>query len=256
MPTGEISHRLMAQNFQRINRHGTRWHLTPAFAPMLETVLNSPAAIVKESAVKLVARHDTPNGAFFVKQYRHEHSGLRPLKFFFKASQAHQEWRLASVLAQRGIPIVDHVALGERWSARGLLESILITKAFDGVPLNEARGFDLHLLVAFVQRMAQAGLIHRDFHPANLLVSSGTGEIRLVDLHGIKRARKLGPERIEDELLAQLWMTMSLPVRGRSAWLWAVQTGPSFRGAVKRCLETSGFPLKALVNSLAVRLNR
>src|SRR4030095_10465288 len=107
---------------------------------------------------------------FFVKRYRHAAVPLRPLKFFFKASQARQEWRLAQAVEVRGIPIVRHVALGEHRTLAGLQESVLITEGFPGVPANEARGLKDEEVIAFVERMAKAGVMHQDFHPANLLI--------------------------------------------------------------------------------------
>src|SRR5436190_12616588 len=112
-----------------------RWRLADDFAPLLEAVLDAPAEIVKESAAKLVARHEAHGRTFFVKRYRHAAYLLRPLKFLLKKSQAALEWRLAEEAARRGVPTVRHVALGERWSARGLLESVIITEGFAGVPL-------------------------------------------------------------------------------------------------------------------------
>ncbi|HMJ90853.1 MAG TPA: lipopolysaccharide kinase InaA family protein [Candidatus Acidoferrum sp.] len=213
--------------------------MTPEFAPLLDAVISSPGAVIKQSPAKLVTRHDTARGVFFVKRYRHDHATLRPLKFFFKESQAHQEWRLASALSKQGVPIVEHVALGERWSARGLLESILITRAFDGVPLDEATNFDLSRVVTFVKRLVEARFIHRDFHPANLLVNPATGEIRLVDLHGMKSARKLTPERIEDELLAQLCITMKLPVADEVIGYGQFKRRRALAARGRRCLKTN-----------------
>lgn len=113
---------------------------------------------------------------FYVKRYRHAAAGLRTLKFFFKPAQGRHEWRLAQELARRGIPAVDHLAHGERWTWRGLEESILITGAFDGVPLDEAESPDLAAVLAFVRQMHEHGVLQRDLHPGNLLVSPQTGE--------------------------------------------------------------------------------
>lgn len=223
----------MSHGIRQIAIAGTRWRMTPEFAPLLDQMLKMRAKVVKQSDAKLVAQH----GDYFVKRYIHGHVALRPLKFFFKPSQAKQEWRLAQALDERAVPIVEHVALGERWSARGLLESILITRAFDGVPLDQARDFDLNRVVSFVKQLAAAKFLHRDFHPANLLVNSARGEVRLVDLHGMYHARKLTPERIEDEMLAQLCMTMSLPVSEEVAGYGQFKRRRAFAARAKRCLK-------------------
>jgi tRNA A-37 threonylcarbamoyl transferase component Bud32 len=229
----------MPEDIQQLTLDGTRWQVARDFAPLLELVLDTRGIVIKESAAKIVSRHDTQHGSFFVKRYRYENSAMRPLKFFFKHSQARQEWRLAQTLGRAGLPIVDHVALGERWSWRGLLESVLITKAFNGVPLNEARDFDLSRVSPFVKRIVAAQFIHTDFHPANLLVRATTGDIRLVDLHGMKRARKLTPEQIEDELLAQLCMTMTLPVAEEVIGYGLFKRRRALAARAKRCLKSN-----------------
>jgi hypothetical protein len=225
----------MSIDVRQITIAGTRWHTTREFAPLLETVLNSSVAVIKESPAKLV----TKQADYFVKRYRYEHLALRPLKFFLKASQARQEWRLAASLNALGVPLVEHVALGERWSTRGLLESVLITRAFDGVPLDEVREFDLIRVVEFVKRLAETRYLHRDLHPANLLVNPGSGEIRLVDVHGMKLARKLAPERIEDEMLAQLCMTMALPVAEEVAGYGQYKRRRAFEQRARRCVKNN-----------------
>ena len=172
----------------QLTRTGTRWEVTPDFASLLDDVLRAPGVAVKASAAKLVERREVSGRVFYVKIYRHDAFALRPFKFFFKQSPARREWDLAACVEQRGIPVVRHVALGERRSARGLLESILITEAFDGVPLNEAVHLGGIEIIHFVERLAMAGLRHTDLHPANLLFNQASGEIRLVDLDGMELA--------------------------------------------------------------------
>ena len=190
-----------------------RWQLADDFAPLLEAVLKAPPRVVKESSAKLVAEHRIGDKSFFVKRYRHAAVPLRPLKFLFKASQARQEWRLAQAVEARGIPIVRHVALGEHRTLAGLQESVLITEGFAGVPANEARGLKGEDVMAFVEQMAKAGVMHQDFHPANLLIREEPFVIRLVDLHGIHFAGTSAceSEGNRDHMLAQL--RISLPLK-------------------------------------------
>lgn len=191
--------------------HGLEWELEPAFAPWLERVWDSPGRTVKESPVKLVTRHDLDGRTFYVKRYRHAAAGLRPLKFLFKPAQSRREWRLAQELTRRGVPIVTHLAHGERWSWRGLAESVLITEGFDGVPLDEAEQPDLFAVLRFVEQMHARGVLQRDLHPGNLLVGRRTGELRLVDLHGIELKPVVSPEE-RDANLAFLRMFLPVPV--------------------------------------------
>jgi tRNA A-37 threonylcarbamoyl transferase component Bud32 len=189
---------------------GVRWQLEPDFAPLLEAVLKSPGELVKESPVKRVTVHSVGDRKYYIKRYLHSAVALRPLKFFFKSTQADQEWQLASQLEARGIPIVRHLALGERRTWSGVQESILITEGFEGTQLDETPGVDPAAVQAFVERMHEQGVLQVDLHPANLLVHRKTKELRLVDLHGtVVKARLSAVER--DHNLAVL--RTYLPIR-------------------------------------------
>jgi tRNA A-37 threonylcarbamoyl transferase component Bud32 len=190
-----------------------RWQMADDFAPLLESVLKAHPELIKESAAKLVARHEVNGRSYYVKRYRHDAFWLRPLKFLFKRSQAKQEWELAAECEKRGVPIVRHVALGERWGAGGLKESVLITEAFDGgVPLSEWHSAHYHRVMEFVERIARAGVVHHDFHPSNLLIHERTAELRLIDLHGAEIAGERAADESRDVMLVQLAAMLMLPV--------------------------------------------
>jgi serine/threonine protein kinase len=182
------------------------------FAPLLAGLLAAePVEVVKDDRAKFVARYEVNGRAFYVKRYRHGAFALRPAKFLVKHSQARQEWLLAVELEKRGVRIVRHVALGERWSARGLVESVLITEAFDGVPVERRHEEIFPQIIDFVREMARAGVTHSDFHPANLLLDESSSEIRLIDLYGAKISDD-PVENICTTLLAQLCISLPLPV--------------------------------------------
>lgn len=218
------------------------WELDPDFAPLLDEVLAAPARIVKESRAKLVTEHRAAGRSFFVKRYRHDSVPFRPLKFFFKPSQARQEWSLAEKVASRGIPTVRHVGLGQRWSIGGLRESVLITEGFDGAPANEVGGFNLCELTAFVERMARAGIVQDDLHPANLLVRTEPFEVRLVDLHGT-RVFHPGSERerqsAEQRMLALLRMSLPIDVPAHIEALARTLRKEALRKRARRCLKVN-----------------
>ena len=161
-----------------------RWLLQPDFAPLLDGLLKSPGETVKESPVKCVTRHQLGEKTFYIKRYFHHAVALRPLKFFFKTTQARQEWDLAQQLEERQIPIVRHVALGERRTWSGTQESILITEGFDGLPLIYVPDIDPLAVQRLVAHMHEQGVLQVDLHPGNLLANKETLELRLVDLHG------------------------------------------------------------------------
>lgn len=190
-----------------------RWLLADDFAPLLTDVLKTGSVeIVKDDRAKFVARHEIDGRAFYVKRYRHGAFALRPAKFLVKRSQAEQEWKLAAELEKRGVRIVRHIGLGKRWSGRGLVESVLITEAFDGVPIERRHEKFFPKVIDCVQAMARAKVAHFDFHPANLLLHEGSGEIRLIDLYGAKISDKETVQDIEAMLLAQLCISLPLPV--------------------------------------------
>jgi len=188
---------------------GIRWELQPDFAPLLDEVLKSSGETVKESSAKLVSRHVITGKTFYVKRYRHHAVALRPLKFFFKSTQAHREWQLAQELEARQIPIVRHVALGERRSWAGTLESILITEGFEGVPLSLTAKVDLRAVLAFVSRMHDRGVLQEDLHPANLLARTEPFELRLVDLDGTRIFPRLTAMQRQENLV---FLAAFLPV--------------------------------------------
>lgn len=180
-----------------------RWELAPDFQPLLEEVLTGSGQVVKETPAKLVSLIELRGQGFYVKRYRYSAIPLRPYKYWFKTSQARQEWELARDLEQKGIPIVRHVALGERWHRGGLQDGILITEAFHGIPVREAGQVFADKVLSLVLRMHEAGAIQHDLHGANVLVNPDSGEVRLVDLHGIEMKLHLS-DRDKAENLARL----------------------------------------------------
>lgn len=196
----------------RLRKNGVSWELEPGFQPLLDEIVSpqSQTAVIKESPVKLVTLHSARGLKFYVKRYQHFAVALRPLKFFFKPSQARQEWQLAQQIESLGVPIVRHVALGERWTSRGLQESILITESFDGMTLSEKTNFDSKAVLDFINRMHERGVLQTDLHPGNILVAA-SGEMRLVDLHGTKIMSQLNEyQRMRN--LARLRSALEIPV--------------------------------------------
>jgi tRNA A-37 threonylcarbamoyl transferase component Bud32 len=221
-----------------LRKNGIRWTLTEDFAPLLDRVLQAPAQVIKESPAKLVTRHATDARAYYVKRYRHGAFLFRPLKFLIKPSQAAQEWRLAAEIDRRQVPIVRHVALGERWSPRGLVESALITEAFDGgVPLDQSHQRYFERVLEFVDAMARAGAVHGDFHPSNLLLNTQNGELRLVDLHGVKVSDGRPHDELRDSMLAQLAITVPLPADKAVLVASHQLRRRAFETRSKRCLK-------------------
>ena len=224
----------MRPEVTRLESDGVRWELLPGFAPLLPGVLASVARVIKESPQKLVTVHEHDGRRWFIKRYRHSAVPLRPLKFLIKPSQARQEWQLAAELEALKIPIVRHVALGERWGF-GLQESILITEGFDGVTLEESPGADLRAVLAFVERLHEQGILQEDLHSGNILLSAA-GEMRLVDLHGTKVLTALTPGQ-RHRNLARLRLSLPLPVPPEVVQLSEMMRRDFLDERSRRCLR-------------------
>jgi tRNA A-37 threonylcarbamoyl transferase component Bud32 len=185
----------------RLKKNGYRWELAEELP--LDALLVDPGRRVKESRVKLVTVHDIAGKTYYVKRYRHAAVPLRPLKFFFKPSQARQEWTIAQNI---NAPIVRHLALGERWTPTGLQESILITEGFAG---HEPTDADAPRVLAFVRQLHAAGVLQRDLHPGNILVNGD--ELRLVDLHGTELRAPTAAETAENLARLRMFLPIDVP---------------------------------------------
>ena len=186
----------------RLKKNGVRWELAEEFP--LDAVLADPGARIKESPVKLVTAHTIAGKTYYVKRYRHARVPLRPLKFFFKPSQARQEWTIAQKI---NAPIVKHLALGERWTLSGLQESILITEGFAG---HEPTPADAGRVLAFVRQLHERGVLQRDLHPGNILVNGD--ELRLVDLHGTKLRKPTDAEIAGNLARLRMFLPIDVPL--------------------------------------------
>lgn len=200
-------------NIIRQKTAGIRWELDADFAPRLERVLVSPGRVIKQSPVKRVAIHELDGVRYFVKCYQNHAVPLRPLKFFLKRSHSRQEWELARRVVPLGIPLVRHVALGERWTFTGLQESLLITEGYPGVPLNEfagSAGDDLQAVLGrFLRQMHDCGLWQRDLQH-NILVRAPPLALCRVDLYGAEIRSTL---RLTDRLDNLALLNVTVPLR-------------------------------------------
>ncbi|MCX7825278.1 MAG: lipopolysaccharide kinase InaA family protein [Verrucomicrobiae bacterium] len=178
-------------------------------------IRQAPMTRIKQSRAKVVYRMklDGPSGprSVYLKSYLMRHYFWRPLKYLFRTSPAMAEWRLAQELAQRGVPIARHLAVGETRYRGLLLEATLVTEGLTGfddiegvvqkqyggcigaAPAPLRRRFAREL-GKFVRLLHDRGVLQVDLHPANIMVRvghNGVPEFRLVDLDGIELHRRL-----------------------------------------------------------------
>jgi tRNA A-37 threonylcarbamoyl transferase component Bud32 len=235
---------------------GVRWWAVPGLCQQLlgPAGLHLGAA-VKSGPHRIVRRVELAEGlAIYIKH------NLLPdarawLRQCVRPSKARMEMELALALAQRGIPTIEPLALGEQEAAFGAGASYLVTRALEGTQtLNtlmavaattmsqqEQTRLRQRLAIAlgrFVARLHEAGVKHGDFHAANILVrldDNGHPHFWLIDLNTLKLGAPLdwGAARENLVMLARWFMTrVSRPDRLRfwQAYYEARRMGPWPRG--------------------------
>jgi tRNA A-37 threonylcarbamoyl transferase component Bud32 len=176
---------------RRTEYQGLQWELAPEFESLLPEVLQEPGESVKTSSATIVTRHRAANREFYVKRYFHERRGLAPLSYFVRASKSRREWNQAPQFQARGIAVVPHLAHGERWGWRGLLESVLITEGLPGyvslLTVRDATNPEFQsTLGQFLCRMHDAGILYLDISAKNVLYSATEHKFCLIDIDKVR----------------------------------------------------------------------
>jgi tRNA A-37 threonylcarbamoyl transferase component Bud32 len=183
---------------------GVRWQLLPEFEPLLAAVLEDTGETVKQSFVTLVTRHRVAGRVFYVKRYRYEARPLSPVKYFVRSPKSRREWRHAPLLQQRGIGVVPHLAHGERWGWRGLLQSTLITEGMESYEalsaVRDPASADLQFALGrFLRRIHDAGVLYLDISAKNVLYSPVDHAFCLLDVDKVAMAsRQDAPQRVDN----------------------------------------------------------
>jgi tRNA A-37 threonylcarbamoyl transferase component Bud32 len=176
------------------------WLLAPGFEALLSSVLSSPGTSIKDTLVTAVTRHAVAGRTFYVKQYRH---GMRPLAapiYLIRQPKSQREWRHAAALQARGLRVVPHLAYGERWSWRGLLQTTLITEglagfaSLDTLPDTSANAIQ-RALGKLVRQMHEAGVLDLDICARNLLYSATTDACCLLDVDKLLFRKQLNQDQ-------------------------------------------------------------
>jgi len=169
--------------------------------------------LVKSGPHRVVYRVESPDGAFFVKQFLVP-SWREVLRQWFRRGKGRNEAKRALRLAQFGVPTITPIALGERRVRQFLFENILISPEIqDSIPLDrfleqelpkweprQAAAFRARIAEALgtlTARLHRAGLYHDDFHPGNVLVRVDGDQPRLalIDLDALRSRCRLSPRR-------------------------------------------------------------
>lgn len=238
----------------QLRRHNIRWEVAPGCRQLLDKIIADPGHAIKQTHAKLVTRHQINGRTYYVKRYINAGVGLRPLKFFFKQSDARKEWAIAQRYGALGIPLVTHIAVGECWTLTGLQESLIVTEGFDGLSLSRSgrdQRLDVQAAVGqMLRHMHDVGVLQPDLHH-NILVRIDPVELRRVDVdRGELKAALTDAERVDN--LA--WLDVSVPLS--DAFFAAYGASPEFihqvkqRSAVMRCESRAQYSWRSVGNNL------
>ncbi|AGA27205.1 lipopolysaccharide kinase InaA family protein [Singulisphaera acidiphila] len=147
---------------------------------------NGQLTVVKTGPHRVVYRAELPEGAVYVKHFLVP--GLRAkLRQWVRRGKGRNEGRRTRYLAAIGVTTITPIALGEQRKRFVLFENYLITHAIpETLPLDEFVERRLPLepvhrqarirqnlaaaLGTLTARLHDAGFVHQDFHPGNILV--------------------------------------------------------------------------------------
>jgi tRNA A-37 threonylcarbamoyl transferase component Bud32 len=192
---------------------GVRWQIQPGleflFGPdglrLDEWLATGQARVVKHGPHRTVYHIVLPELDFYLKHNRlaDRRAWLREL---VRPSKARQEYEHALAVAARGVATIEPLAVGETVRGAGPRNSFLLTRTLpEARPLNSFLENTLpqwpslrrhrlrrRLAVALgelLARLHDAGIMHLDLHPGNLLVrldADDRPELFLIDLHALR----------------------------------------------------------------------
>jgi serine/threonine protein kinase len=189
------------------------WHdvlLGDRGLPLDEWKSHGRLTTVKTGPHRAVYRVDLEAGSIYVKHFLVP--DVRAMaRQWFRRGKGRNEGRRAIMLRAIGVDTIDPIALGEQRKRAFLFENYLITLAIpQTVPLDEfverilprmaperqakVRQSLAREIAVLTAHLHDAGLIHQDFHPGNLLVRFDADDrphLSLIDLDALRSTRRL-----------------------------------------------------------------
>lgn len=235
--------------------------LGPAGLKLAEWRAQERVDIVKTGPHRVVYRVDLPEGSVYVKHYLVP--GFRAkLRQWLRRGKGRNESLRTKYLETIGVPTITPIALGEQRKRKFLFENYLITPAIpEAVPLNElvesilpswpeprsayVRRRLATALAELTARLHDAGFVHTDFHPGNILVRIDEDDqplLAMIDLDALRVCRNLRwPDALHNLALLNhyFWLRSDRSDRRRFvvAYLKARKTSPPDVRAFTRGIE-------------------
>ncbi len=194
-------------------RAGTPWReilLGPDGLRLEEWRAAGRVETIKSGPHRIVYRIDLPEGAVFLKHYLIPNRRAK-WRQWFRRGKGRNEGKRSQRLAATGVPTIWPVALGEQRKRKFLFENYLVTlEVADSTPLDEfvterlpdwpepkrsrMRQKLAMVLGKMTARLHDAGFLHVDFHPGNILVrfpSPDEPELVMIDLDALRLRREV-----------------------------------------------------------------
>ncbi|HZW34877.1 MAG TPA: lipopolysaccharide kinase InaA family protein, partial [Isosphaeraceae bacterium] len=174
---------------------------------------------VKAGPHRIVYRVQLPEGVIYIKHY------LVPnrraiLRQWVRRGKGRNEGKRSEHLATIGVPTIWPIALGEQRKRKFLFENYLVTLEIPhATPLDEfvmeqlphwpeprhsyVRQKLAEALAVMTARLHEAGFLHEDFHPGNILVRFPRGddpELVMIDLDALRRRKQVTWKQAEPNL--------------------------------------------------------
>jgi serine/threonine protein kinase len=165
---------------------------------------------VKSGPHRIVYCARLPHATIYIKHF------LVPnrraiLRQWVRRGKGRNEGKRSEHLATIGVPTITPVALGEQRKRKFLFENYLVTPAIsDTIPLDEFLERQLatwseprrsrvrrklaRAVAVMTARLHNAGLLHHDFHPGNILLRldhSEEPELFMIDLDAMRKCRRV-----------------------------------------------------------------